>query len=122
MSDSRLSISPRDAIVRIRGQAVILDANLAALYGVTAKRLNEQVKRNQKRFPEDFCFQLTLAEAERSRSQFATLKRGHNIKYLPYAFTEHGAIMAANVLRSERAGTPGTVPATPPSFNFIRAT
>lgn len=103
MSDSSLNVSPRDAIVRIRGQAVILDADLAALYGVTAKRLNEQVKRNQKRFPEDFCFQLTLAEAERSRSQFATLKRGHNIKYLPYAFTEHGAIMAANVLRSDRA-------------------
>jgi len=94
---------PREAIIRLRGQAVILDADLASLYGVTVKRLNEQVKRNHKRFPEDFCFQLTLAEAERSRSQFATLKRGYNIKYLPYAFTEHGAIMAANVLRSERA-------------------
>ena len=94
---------PQEAIIRLRGQAVILDSDLAALYGVTAKRLNEQVKRNQKRFPEDFCFQLTLAETGRSRSQFATLKRGHKIKYLPYAFTEHGAIMAANVLRSERA-------------------
>lgn len=81
----------------------VLDTDLAALYGVTVKRLNEQVKRNRKRFPEDFCFQLTLAEAQRSRSQFATLKRGQNIKYMPYAFTEHGAIMAANVLRTERA-------------------
>ena len=86
-----------------RGQAIILDADLAALYGVTVKRLNEQVRRNLKRFPEDFVFQLTLVEAQRSRSQFATLKRGQNIKYLPYAFTEHGAIMAANVLRSDRA-------------------
>ena len=70
------------------------------------KRLNEQVRRNLKRFPRDFMFQLTSGEAEaalRSRSQIATLKRGHNINYLPYAFTEHGAIMAANVLNSPRA-------------------
>ena len=96
-------LTPQSAIVRLRGQAVILDSDLAALYGVTAKRLNEQVKRNQKRFPEDFVFQLTHAEAQSSRSQIATLKRGQNIKYLPYAFTEHGAIMAANVLKSEQA-------------------
>ena len=105
---------PREAIIRVRGQSVILDADLAALYGVTVKRLNEQAKRNQKRFPEDFCFQLTLAEAERSRSQSATTSTGsirsqfataskRNIRYCPYAFTEHGAIMAANVLRSDRA-------------------
>jgi type II secretory pathway component PulM len=105
---------PREAIIRLRGQAVILDADLAVLYGVTVKRLNEQVRRNQKRFPEDFCFQLTLSEAERSRSQFATASTSpmrsqiataskRNIRYSPYAFTEHGAIMAANVLRSERA-------------------
>ncbi|MEI7880160.1 MAG: ORF6N domain-containing protein [bacterium] len=100
MSTQPVRITPQDAIVRLRGQAIILDADLAALYGVTVKRLNEQVRRNIKRFPEDFVFQLTLAEAQRSRSQFATLKRGQNIKYLPYAFTEHGVIMAANVLRT----------------------
>ena len=91
-------LAPHEAIIRLRGQAVILDTDLATLYGVTVKRLNEQVRRNQRRFPEDFIFQLTLAETQCSRSQFATLKRGQNIKYLPYAFTEHGAIMAANVL------------------------
>ncbi len=84
----------------------MLDADLARLYGVTTKRLNEQVKRNRERFPEDFMFQLTVEETDRwrrSRSQFATLERGQNIKYFPYAFTEHGAIMAANVLNSRRA-------------------
>lgn len=94
------------AIFLIRGERVILAKDLARLYGVTTKRLNEQVKRNRERFPEDFMFQLTREEVEsfkRSRSQFATLKRGENIKYLPYAFTEHGVIMAANVLNSERA-------------------
>jgi hypothetical protein len=73
--------TPDHCITRIRGQSVILDADLAALYGVTVKRLNEQVRRNRRRFPEDFVFQLTLPEAQRSRSQFATLKRGPNIKY-----------------------------------------
>jgi hypothetical protein len=90
----------------IRGQKVILDADLAFIYGVPTKRLNEQIKRNTDRFPPDFLFQLTKEEAEtelRSRSQFATLKRGMNIKYLPYAFTENGAIMAANVLNSPEA-------------------
>lgn len=93
------------SILVLRGQRVILDRELAAIYGVTTKRLNEQVKRNSDRFPEDFMFQLTLDEAERSRSQFATLKsgRGQNIKYRPYAFSEHGAIQAANVLNSPRA-------------------
>jgi len=93
------------AILVLRGQRVILDRDLAAIYGVTTKRLNEQVKRNAERFPEDFMFQLTPEEAELSRSQFATLKpgRGQNIKYCPYAFTEHGAIQAANVLSSPRA-------------------
>jgi hypothetical protein len=103
MNTKPVRITPQDAIIRLRGHAVILDTELANLYGVTVKRLNEQVRRNEKRFPEDFVFQLTLEEAQRSRSQIATLKRGQNIKYLPYAFTEHGAIMAANVLRSERA-------------------
>lgn len=90
----------------IRGQRIILDADLAQIYGVTTKRLNQQVKRNRKRFPDDFMFKLTRKESQslqRSRLQFATLKRGQNIKYFPYAFTEHGAVMAANVLNSEHA-------------------
>jgi hypothetical protein len=92
-----------ECIYTVRGQRVMLDADLAAVYGVTTKRLNEQVKRNSDRFPDDFLFQLTqeeVLELWRSRSQIATLKRGQNIKYVPYAFTEHGAIMAANVLNS----------------------
>jgi len=92
-----------ELIVRVRGQSVILDSDLAKLYGVPTKRLNEQVKRNQERFPEDFVFQLSWEEAKRSRSQNATLKRGGNVKYRPYAFTEHGAVMAANVLKSDQA-------------------
>ena len=95
--------SPHAVIRRVRGQAVILDADLAVLYGVTTKRLNEQIRRNRKRFPEDFVFQLSWNEAQLSRSQNATLKHGYNIKYRPYAFTEHGAIMAANMLNSEQA-------------------
>jgi hypothetical protein len=98
------------SILILRGQRVILDRELAAIYGSTTKRLNEQVKRNRDRFPEDFMFQLTAEEAERSRSQIATLKsgrRGQNIKYRPYAFTEHGAIQAANVLNSPRATAMG---------------
>jgi hypothetical protein len=93
------------SILVVRGQRVILDRELAAIYGSTTKRLNEQVKRNRDRFPEDFMFQLTAEEADRSRSQIATLKngRGQNIKYRPYVFTEHGAIQAANVLNSPRA-------------------
>ncbi len=118
-------------IHQIRGERVILDADLARIYGVTTKRLNEQVKRNAERFPDDFAFKLRKEEAanlishvatsrlaglphrsqnktgfnvsEHSRSQIATLKRGQNIKYLPHAFTEHGAIMAANVLNSRQA-------------------
>ena len=94
----------RDILV-LRGQRVIIDSDLAALYGVTTKRFNEQVRRNRERFPEDFMFQLTAQEAAALRSQFATLKtgRGQHRKYLPYAFTEHGAIMAASVLNSPRA-------------------
>lgn len=85
----------------VRGQRVMLDADLAEIYGVPTKRLNEQVKRNRKRFPRDFIFRLTPSEANvllRSRSQSATLKRGQNIKYLPFVFTEHGAVMLATVL------------------------
>lgn len=93
-------------IVTLREQRVILATDLAALYGVPTKALNQAVKRNADKFPGDFMFQLTSTEAEelqRSRSQFVTLKQGQNIKYLPNAFTEHGAIMAANVLNSPRA-------------------
>lgn len=102
-------------IFLIRGQKVMLDADLAELYGVETKRLNEQVRRNNERFPEDFMFQLTAEEfadlncqidASNLRSQFATSNnpagRGGR-RHLPYAFTEHGAIMAASVLNSPRA-------------------
>lgn len=87
----------------IRGQKVMLDRDLAELYGVEVKRLKEQVRRNVDRFPEAFMFELTLEEAENSRSQNATLKQGDNLKYLPFAFTEHGILMAANVLKSKQA-------------------
>jgi hypothetical protein len=82
-----------------------MDRDLATIYEVTTGRLNEAVKRNIERFPEDFMFRLTREEAELSRSQNAILKRGrgYNLKYLPHAFTEHGAIQAANVLNSPRA-------------------
>ena len=106
MSTHPVRLTPHDAIIRLRGQAVILDSDLAALYGVPTFRFNEAVKRNRSRFPEDFIFQLTKEEAEewrRSRSQFAILKRGQNIKYLPHAFTEHGALQAANILNSPNA-------------------
>ncbi len=79
----------------LRGERIILDADLARIYGVSTKRLNEQVKRNAQRFPADFAFRLTNGEAIellRPRSQTATLKRGQNIKCLPHAFTERGAI------------------------------
>lgn len=102
-------------IHEIRGEKVMLDADLARVYGVTTKRLNEQVKRNRERFPADFVFQLTSEEFEiiqcqigtaspqsGMRSQFATASK-RNVRFLPYAFTEHGAIMAANVLNSPRA-------------------
>ena len=93
-------------ILLLRGYPVILDADLAALYGVTTKRLNEQVRRNKDKFPEDFCFQLKEEELPALRSQIATLKpagRGRHSKYLPLTFTEHGALMAANVLSSSQA-------------------
>jgi hypothetical protein len=89
----------------IRGQRVLLDADLAALFGVSTKVFNQAVRRNIKRFPADFVMQLTESEANSSRSQNVTLNkgRGHNLKYLPLAFTEHGAIMAATILNSPRA-------------------
>ena len=87
----------------IRGQQVMLDRDLAALYGVEVKRLNEQVKRNIKRFPKDFMFQLTKEEC--LRSQIATLNegRGQHLKYMPYVFTENGVAMLSSVLRSDTA-------------------
>ncbi|MDX2072899.1 MAG: ORF6N domain-containing protein [Alphaproteobacteria bacterium] len=93
------------AVYVVRGHRVMLDADLAALYQVETKVLNQAVQRNVARFPEDFMFQLNDAEALASRSQFVTLNkgRGHNIKYLPYAFTEQGIAMLSSVLRSERA-------------------
>ena len=91
-------------VLFLRHQRVMLDADIAELYGVPVKRLNEQVKRNRERFPSDFMFQLTGKERAALRSQFATSKKGRGgRRYLPYAFTEHGAIMAAIVLNSERA-------------------
>ena len=105
-------------ILLIRGQKVMLDADLAELFGVPTKRFNEQVKRNLDRFPADFMFQLTEDEHESLRSQNATLNkyeslrsqfvtsktgRGQHRKYLPYVFTEHGAIMAATILNSPSA-------------------
>jgi len=109
-------------IVRVRGQRVILDADLARLYGVNTKVLNQAIKRNAERFPDDFAFQLTAVEAGNLRSQIVT-SRSQDIdfidkkdnwsqfvtsshggkRYLPWVFTEHGALMAANILRSAHA-------------------
>lgn len=89
-------------ILMIRGEKVMLDSDLAELYGVTTKRLNEQVHRNLKRFPSDFMFQLTSEEHEILRSQFATSSWGGR-RYLPYAFTEQGVAMLSSVLDSDRA-------------------
>ena len=89
----------------IRGQKVILDTDLARIFGVPTFRFNEAVKRNRQRFPDDFLFQLTADEFQSLTSQFAMLKkgRGQHRKFLPYAFTEKGAVMAANVLNSPDA-------------------
>jgi len=95
--------SVKRQIFVVREQRVMLDRDLAALYGVTTKQLNQQLKRNSKRFPQDFAFRLTLAEGKQIaalRSQNVTLKRGQHIKHPPHAFTEHGAIMLASVLNS----------------------
>ena len=89
-------------IVTVRGVQVMLDRDLAELYGVPTKRLNEQVKRNRRRFPANFMFQLSGEDMESLRSQIATSKRG-GVRYKPYAFTEHGILMLASVLNSEVA-------------------
>ncbi len=90
------------SILVIRGEKVILDADLASLYGVQTKDLNKAVKRNTDRFPKDFVFQLTKQEVAHLRFQFGTSRWG-GTRYLPKAFTEHGALMAASVLNSPRA-------------------
>jgi hypothetical protein len=93
-------------ILSLRGERVLLSEQLAQLYGVTVGALNQAIKRNIERFPDDFMFQLTREEADAiasSRSQNVILKRGYNIKYLPYAFTEQGVAMLSSVLRSPRA-------------------
>ena len=91
-------------IYLIRGHKVMIDVDLAELYGVPTKALNQQVQRNRKRFPEDFMFQLTKEEAENLRSQFVTSKAGRGgRRYLPYAFTEPGVAMLSSVLNSETA-------------------
>ena len=126
MSDRRIVVPTERierAILILRGHKVMLDADLAALYGVETKVLNQAVRRNRERFPSDFMFQLTLEEAQCSRSQSVTLNaevariaqvspsgrqrgtRGANLKYLPYAFTEQGVAMLSGVLNSPRAVT-----------------
>ena len=102
--DNKSPLQPIENLIYvIRGQQVMLDSDLARLYGVETKRLKEQVRRNISRFPEDFMFELTHEEC--SRSQIATLngKRGQNIKYLPFVFTENGVAMLSSVLKSETA-------------------
>lgn len=106
MSTSAIVLTRRVAskILVLRNQKIILDADLAELYGVSVKQLNQQIKRNKRRFPADFVFTLTKAEHESLRSQIVTSKSGRGgRRYLPNAFTEHGAIMAASVLNSKRA-------------------
>jgi len=105
MSKNLPAVPSADSLIlRVRGHAVILDSDLAALYGTTTKRLNEQVKRNSERFPDEFVFQLTEKEWKNLRSQFATSRTSHGgRRYMPYVFTEHGALMASNVVNSELA-------------------
>jgi phage regulator Rha-like protein len=101
---STLAVPVESRILILRHQRVILDSDLAELYGVPAKQLNQQTKRNRERFPSDFMFQLTIEEHNSLRSQIVTSKKGRGgRRYPPYAFTEHGAIMAATVLNSKRA-------------------
>ena len=100
----RAIVRVESLILPIRGDKIIIDSDLARIYGVTTRRLNEQVKRNIDRFPRDFMFRLTSREFDGLMSQFATSKTGRGgRRKVPYAFTEHGAIMAANVLNSRQA-------------------
>ena len=103
---NEISLVPDDVVMNkiffIRNQKVMLDRDLATLYGVETKRLNEQVKRNLTRFPKDFMFQLNEIEFQNLKSQFATSSWG-GIRKLPYVFTEHGVLMLSSVLNSEKA-------------------
>jgi len=108
MAKKKTEISiPKEIIIskiyEVRGIKVMLSHDLAKLYQVETRRLNEQVKRNLGRFPERYMFQLTIDEYQSLRSQNAILKRGRHSKYAPYAFTEHGVLMLSSVLKSERA-------------------
>jgi hypothetical protein len=108
MKKHSLEIAPSDVesvIIELRGRKVILDNDLARIYGVATKAFNQAVKRNSTRFPDDFLFRLTPAEvAALNRSQFVTGSQRHrDPRFLPWAFTEHGALMAANILNSPRA-------------------
>ena len=99
-----VSVPVESRILVLRRQKIILDSDLAELYGVPVKQLNQQIKRNRERFPGDFMFQLTAKEDQILRSQIVTSSGRHGgRRYPPYAFTEHGAIMAATVLNSKRA-------------------
>jgi hypothetical protein len=106
MDDNTPLVQPEQieqAVLLIRGQRVMLDRDLAALYGVTTGNLNKAVQRNADRFPADFMFQLTANESEALRFHFGSLKRGQHFKYLPFAFTQEGVSMLSSVLRSPRA-------------------
>jgi aromatic ring-opening dioxygenase LigB subunit len=103
MSSHRRIANLESTIHLIRGHRVMLDSDLAVIYGVTTKRLNEQVRRNRSRFPNDFAFQLTAKELTNLRSQIATSSFHGGRRYRPWAFTEHGAIMLASVLNSQIA-------------------
>ena len=103
-SDLRAVNTIENKIFTIRGQNVMIDRDLSELYGVELKRLNEAVKRNIERFPSDFMFQLTQDEWGNLRSQIATANRNiSKVRFLPYAFTEHGVLMLSNVLNSSGA-------------------
>jgi len=106
MADNTESVAPpqiEHAILLIRGQRVMLDRDLAAMYGVTTSNLNKAVQRNRSRFPADFMFQLTMDEADALRFQIGILKKGLHFKYLPHVFTQEGVAMLSGVLRSPRA-------------------
>jgi hypothetical protein len=103
MTVQRKIANVEGAIHLIRGQRVMLDSDLAAIYGVTTKRLNEQLRRNRSRFPSDFAFQLIAEEFTKLRSQIATSSFHGGRRYRPWVFTEHGALMLASVLNSDIA-------------------
>jgi len=104
-ADAAAAIALARQIREVRGQRVLLDEDLAATYGVTTSALNQAMRRNRERFPPDFVLELTTSEWESLRSQIVILKtgRGRHRKFLPVAFTEHGAVMAATILNSPQA-------------------